>query len=659
MYTSTRIYNVGELNAMKKSNKFVKQEKPGSNTLLTQLYDVTTVVEGVETTKKGQLLTPDQYATYQQDGTVVLKKSVETTPEFKQVYYPPVNGVSKSEMLQVGTPALANAIRSIDKGGLGGLYNPPTADSYTTIPTELLEQQTIDGVVYLKGKVLNLNKTQRADLAPDVWQDVKDAKDAKSASWIQFVNPLDDTDFRMFNVNDTSAANVQNMNDFAQTTDAKGNYIYVQGTNYSSTKDTKPSVTLTTVTKVNSQGQAFGQPITINTSTSEGVKKVEEYLAQGYVEGKGDLNSSAVSPTVKTFVDQNDPSQIKNLDLNSPEGLAEYKSQGNNWIMTTTPSMADLAIEGLNLGNSTPARMLTILSTQSTMDAYADNTLDPDTANAINNYLTNAMRLTKVWDNDKKADVLVPGLTVSKSVMDAIEARAKMGAVVPTIGAKDVLDLDGKGGGRVKFDPVTGAIDYSVFEDDYTHIITGVDLTKSQGFRSGVMRAFNFFSAQWKDAVDQESLSGYAGQTGQITSVADAELEMLGKAIISTARADTNGRVFALDLELLKQQVDGFMPSFVGSDNQARDRLVVVRNSLASMYGDAQFVIDNPGKQELHAAALKLQMRVEKLLGETTAAISVYDRYIKSDPDSEIKADQSTLNTSGLSRASGAVPTIE
>ena len=662
MYTSTRIYNVGELAAMKKSNKFVKQEKPGSNTLLTQLYDVTAVVDGVKTTKKGQLLTPEQYATYQKDGTVVLKKSVETAPEFKQIYYSPVDGKTPdSEMLQVGTEAHAKAIRPKDKGGLGGVYNPVTADSYTTIATELLEDQQIDGVVYVKGKVLNLNKTQRADLGPDKWQDAKDAKNAKPASWIQFMNPLDNSDFRMFNINDTSAVNVQTMNDFANATNDEGKFIYLQGTNYSSTKDTKPSVTLTTVTKVNSAGQAIGKPITINTSTTKGVKQVEEYLANGYVEGKKDLNSSAVSPTVKTFVDQNDPSKIKNLDLNSPEGLAEYKSQGSNWLMINTPSMADLAIEGLNLGTSTPARMLTILSTQSTMDAYANNTLDPDTANVINNYLTNAMRLTKVWDNDKKAAVLVPGLTVSKSVMDAIEARDKIGAVVPTIGAKDALNLDSEGGGRVKFDPVTGQIDYSVFEGDYTHIITGVDLTKSQGFRSGVTRFFNGLMGQVKDAFALSSLSGYAGQAGKITSAADAQLKTLGKAIISTARADTNGRVFALDLELLQDQVDGFMPSVVGSDNKARDQLVVVRNQLASMYGDAQFVIDNPGKQDLHADAMKLRMQVEKLLAETTAAISIYDRFISSDPVLEIKSDQAATapSTSSLTRASGTAPVIE
>ena len=58
---------------------------------------------------------------------------------------------------------------------------------------------------------------------------------------------------------------------------------------------------------------------------------------------------------------------------------------------------------------------------------------------------------------------------------------------------------------------------------------------------------------------------------------------------------------------------------------------------------------------------MKLRMQVEKLLAETTAAISIYDRFISSDPDSEIKADQaaSVPATSSLTRASGAVQTIE
>ena len=50
---------------------------------------------------------------------------------------------------------------------------------------------------------------------------------------------------------------------------------------------------------------------------------------------------------------------------------------------------------------------------------------------------------------------------------------------------------------RIVFDPETGKqIDYASFDDDPTFIITGVDLTQSQDWKSSVNRFFNNIAGQ-------------------------------------------------------------------------------------------------------------------------------------------------------------------
>ena len=66
-----------------------------------------------------------------------------------------------------------------------------------------------------------------------------------------------------------------------------------------------------------------------------------------------------------------------------------------------------------------------------------------------------------------------------------------------------------------------------------TFIITGLDYTKSQGFTSTLNRVFNAFAGQAKEL---GLGSGYAGNTGKITSAADKQLTALGRKTIKLAR---------------------------------------------------------------------------------------------------------------------------
>jgi len=337
------------------------------------------------------------------------------------------------------------------------------------------------------------------------------------------------------------------------------------------------------------------------------------------------------------------------------------QASDKKWSMTTVPTMADLAM-GINLGNGEDANLMALLSTQSTMEAYADNTLDPSTANLINGYLTNKMRSTGVFDETRQAYVMVPGLKVTQTVLDAIDARGKIGgASMPTIGAQGLdLNPDAKDNttGRIKFRN-DGSIDFTPFAEDPVFLTTKIDLTKAQGFGSSVNRFFNFVVGQWGETPFGEK-GAYAGEGGKITSKATTQLNALARNVVNTARAGVDGKVFSYDMELLKEEVAGFKPSGMNTDNGARDQLVVVRQSLASMYIKANKQATTPGTQKEISTATTLRGQLEQLIAETTAAIAIYDKYLGSDPTGDIKSDQQKLSsTSSLTRASGAVSTTD
>jgi hypothetical protein len=192
-------------------------------------------------------------------------------------------------------------------------------------------------------------------------------------------------------------------------------------------------------------------------------------------------------------------------------------------------------------------------------------------------------------------------------------------------------------------DPETNKVNIDVATADPTFVITGVDYTKSQGFTSGIQRFFNAVAGQ---ASEIGIGSGYAGQAGKITARADKQLEQLAKDVIRLERSGLSGKLFALDMELLKDQVSGFRPSLFKTDVGALESLKVVRNTLARTYVETKMILDNP--EEYSKAdvgdARRLLPQLQNMIGETTGAILGYERFLGS------SGVQNTSKTKDLDR---------
>jgi hypothetical protein len=190
-----------------------------------------------------------------------------------------------------------------------------------------------------------------------------------------------------------------------------------------------------------------------------------------------------------------------------------------------------------------------------------------------------------------------------------------------------------------------------------TFIITGLDYTRSQGFTSTLNRVFNQFAGQ---AAELGLGTGYAGNTGKITSAADKQLKALGRKTITVARAAVDGRVFALDLQLLQDEVEGYYPGGAKTDMGALQQLKTVRSTLASSYDDARFIVDAVKTDPTAfpsdmVGAAKLAMRnTEKLIAEYTAAILAYEANINTSPAAAATAGSSVTSTLSVSPAPAA-----
>jgi hypothetical protein len=371
---------------------------------------------------------------------------------------------------------------------------------------------------------------------------------------------------------------------------------------------------------------------------------------------------------LQVFVDRTNPENVVTLNLSTPEGKAAADALGPNYLPVTTPNLSDITSgkEESLLGSSFNAKFVSLISDPARMVAYGSGELDvtnPEEARILTNALTLATQARATWDQTLGREVMMPAMNLSQQVLDVIDSRKALGLPVPSLGANVGGPQTGapvgasptdQPPGRVRFND-DGTIDYSSFENDQTFLITGVDLTQSQDWRSTVNRFFNLVAGQLQPILGG---SGYAGEGGRITSVADTQLNRLGNQIMRVARADTDGKIFAIDATLLGEEVNKFRPGGARTDNGARDALVTTRNSLASMWNDTQTILMSPANydQGTIVSARTLQAQVERLLAETTAAVSIYDRFITGDPLGDAAADRAvTTNpiTSTLPRASG------
>ena len=513
--------------------------------------------------------------------------------------------------------------------------------------------------------------------------------------YLTFINPLDETDY--FTINQSNPGNLSRIESIVQQTNKDGTLRYRITGSFTS-KSSKapnfqnfvnPNTNQTKALDVNSpEGNAaakllldlgfvkgatasitpeeteqdwqnFVNPTTGDTealdlNTEKGRIHAAVLAGANYVKGgTADVNKNKPVAKLQIFVDKTNPANIKTFDMSDQFDRAEAAELGPKWLPTTMPSMADLSEDNsTGLGNSYEAKFLSLIAEPETIEAYKNNTLDGVSTNLINSFITTNTVLRQQYDSSTGKSVMVPKFTLAPYMFEAIEARGLIeGASMPTVGSTDVLTSgpEPENDGRIKFNP-NGTIDFSTFGGDYTYLMTGIDLTKSQGAMSAVTRIFNALAGQFKDVTGIGS--GYFGQGGRITNVADTQLNALARKIMQTARAGVAGKVFALDVELLKEEVNGFKPGGFKNDNSARNQLVTVRNNLAQMYSSATNLIKAPASYnpEIIQEAKRLRAEVENLLAETTAAVSIYDRFIDSNPLDDAANIRSI--TSGLPRVS-------
>ena len=478
----------------------------------------------------------------------------------------------------------------------------------------------------------------------------------KAPDFVTFINPNDPTDYFTFDKNNLSSENQRAIETVrtARTDDGAGFKYRITG------QFTPSKEGATGSSRVNFINRSTGDTEMVDLSTPEGQTRANELEDLGYLKaGVAPLDSDSVTAKLQVFVNTEDPTDIQRFDMNDPEQRKKANELGPEYLPTTMPSMKDLA-EGTSLGNSYEAKFMQLTSSPETLEQYADGTLNAFDANIINSFITQETRMKPVVDRTTGQATLVPGFVLAPALQQAIEQRKQIeGATLPLLNGKNILDPvaaqlddDPNTTGRIKFLP-DGSIDFDTFKDDNTFIITGLDLTKSQDFMSSVTRFFNVVAGQLDIG------SGYAGETGKITSQTDTQLNALAKKINRIARQGVDGKVFAFDLEMIKEETEGFRPGGAKTDYKARDQLVTVRNTLAQMYTAAYNTLqnpeDDPGGQRL-SSAKGLLPEIENLLAETTAAIAIYDRYLGGNPmDATITDRASTTSvTGGLPRASGS-----
>lgn len=311
------------------------------------------------------------------------------------------------------------------------------------------------------------------------------------------------------------------------------------------------------------------------------------------------------------------------------------------------------------------------LADQTKLDAYANGTMPASEANAydtlIKHWATSGSEKYSASANGGQGGYIPTAGPISPALKRAIAARAAL------LGSENVPDLSNKASLVTSGAPGSvaayrfnedGTINFDSFKEDPTLIITGVDLSKSQGVGSGFNRVFNAIGSVIND-LTFGLLGGEGGKDSRrgVTRQADAELEALARKTISVARQGVEGKVFALDLNLLAEEVKNFRPGSFGQDRAALDQLYVTRASLASEFSNLVDIVNNASsfQPKQVTAAKAAYPKMEELLGEFTAAILVYERsldtFTKNQASTASDQVQGTTTNSGGS-LTGAAPRV-
>ena len=355
------------------------------------------------------------------------------------------------------------------------------------------------------------------------------------------------------------------------------------------------------------------------------------------------------------------------LDLQEARDLVSKAKGEAKTILDRERFELEKAEEPLLAAKGTDAT-IKALSDQDKLDRYATNTMPATEANQFDMIIEYwAKKQSEKWSsaaNDGQGGYVPSALTLGPALKKAIAAR------VAILGQENVPDLSNASNFVVRGAPGSvaayafnedGTVNPDSFNSDNTLIISGVDLSKSQGIASGFNRVFKNIGSFIKEIslgfFDTEG--GPSSKVG-VTRRADAELDALARKTIELGRSGVEGKVFALDVKLLEEEVKNFKASAFGTDRGALDQLYVTRASMAAQFGAIVDVLNGGtkgGYTELQVTTARAtKPKLEELLGEYTAAILIYERSLDSSSSAEASTASDQVQTGGsLTRDAGRV----
>ena len=330
----------------------------------------------------------------------------------------------------------------------------------------------------------------------------------------------------------------------------------------------------------------------------------------------------------KTLNDQNrlllDQNKLEQKTAND-EALLELKKKESE-LDGKRFELEAAATKMLDVPGEDGAYVTWLSSNLDLADNYAAGETNATQDNMIELVINNLTATKSSWSAADGAFVDRPGGQLSEAWQNAINKRKEKFSTnksLPTSALKVEKQLIP----TIPFND-KGEPDFSQFKDKNSFLFNGEDLTKSFGLTSGFRRFFNAFAGQVKDITNFGS--GYMGLSGAELSRADQALNRLSTKIISTARDELNGKVFALDLQLLQQDIEKFKPGSIRSSVAARDALVATQNKLGISYNKMISMINNP-KEYLKTEVTQAKQSkagLEVILGELSAAIALFERGI-------------------------------
>jgi len=383
--------------------------------------------------------------------------------------------------------------------------------------------------------------------------------------------------------------------------------------------------------------------------TKQDFAEAERLATQGFKEGSAEKIAAA-----KLF--QNiiaNRNTETGFDLQEARDVATHASRVANLVLDQAKFDLEKAKKPLLADKGTDAT-INALSNQKDLDAYANGTMGKTEVNTFNMLIDFwREKVASKWSpqaNGGAGGYIRTGKTLSPALKDAIDKRRTLlgDDAVPS-GTTKNMSTPGIGM-TYRFKMVDGkrVIDFDSFKNDQTLLISGeVDLTKSQGFKVAVNKAMGFFSQAFQDVGIGKGL-GTKG--ARATSQASKELAALAKRTISLGRDDIGGKVFALDVKLLQDEVSGFEASSFGTEIGALDQLYTTRRMLAEKLGEVLDVKTDPDffKAEKVQVADVVYSKLETLIGEYTAAILVFERYRADSADANTASSQvSSVSSSG------------